>query len=47
MVGPKSSYDSSAEPFGTSSVNELQLGDGALEDTSTGFFDDVIAAPDY
>lgn len=25
-------------PFGTSSVNELQLGDGALEDTSTGVF---------
>ena len=34
-------------PFGTSPVNELQLGDGALEDTSTGFFDDAIAAPDY
>jgi hypothetical protein len=32
-------------PFGTSSVDELQLGDGALEDTNTGFFDDAIAAP--
>lgn len=33
--------------FGMSSVDELQVEDGGLEDTNPGFFDDAVAAPDY
>jgi hypothetical protein len=33
--------------FSTSSVDERQLGDGGLEDTNPGFFDEAVAAPDY